>query len=125
MPAFGPDIYKEDEWAEEHCAPTRANSGHHPGAATVGDFMAVARRSKAKPRLMPLRRSGPRNDMESAHRGGPSASSSSTAPQPGEVARACERICGVPCNLRVAPDRTTQQNAAVDGAVLISQKEAA
>ena len=47
------------------------------------------------------------------------------APQRGEVARACERACGVPCNLCVTRDQATQQNAAVDGAVVIAQKEAA
>ena len=65
-------------------------------------------------------------------RPGPSASSSSssvaqnfTAPQRGEVARACEHVCGVPCNLRVDQDRATQQKAAVDGAIKIAQEEPA
>ena len=73
--------------------------------------------------------------MVSAHRGapyrpGPSASSSSSvappfaAPQRGEVARACEPVCGVPCNFWVARDRAAQQNAAVEGAVSIAQEEA-
>ena len=47
------------------------------------------------------------------------------APERGKVARACERVCGVPCNFRFARDRARQQNAAVDGAVLITQEEAA
>ena len=71
-----------------------------------------------------------------AHRGrpsqlGPSASSSNSvaqvfaAPQRGEVARACERIRGMPWNLRVPQDRTAQQNAFEDRAVLIVQGDAA
>ena len=66
--------------------------------------------------------------MESASRGGRPAdqasSSSSVAPDQRDVARACERACGVPCNLRVARQRATQQNAAVEGAVGIVQGEA-
>ena len=38
------------------------------------------------------------------------------------MARACERVRGVPGNLRVARDRATRQNAAADGAVLIAQE---
>ena len=49
----------------------------------------------------------------------------SAAPQQNEVASACERVCGVPCNLQVATDRATQQRAAVDGALLITQEEVA
>ena len=41
------------------------------------------------------------------------------------MARACERACGVPCNLRVARQRATQQNAAAEGAIGIAQQEAA
>ena len=41
------------------------------------------------------------------------------------MALAWKHICGVPCNLRVARDGAPQQNASVDGAVLISQEEAA
>ena len=41
------------------------------------------------------------------------------------MARTCERVCGVPCNLRVARDRAAQQNAAVAGAVLMAQEGAA
>ena len=59
--------------------------------------------------------------MGRASRPGPSASSSSSSvagtfarPQQCKVARACERVCGVPCNLWVARDWATQQNAAVD-----------
>ena len=67
--------------------------------------------------------------MESAHRGrmpaDQASSSSSVAPDQRDVARACERACGVPCNLRVARQRATQQNAAVEGAVGIAQEEAA
>ena len=78
----------------------------------MGDFMELARRSKAKPALsLHLKRSGPSSDVESANRGalprpGPSnRSSSSLAPPPaaqqGKVARACKRVCGMPCNLQV------------------------
>ena len=67
--------------------------------------------------------------MESAHRGrmpaDQASSSSSGAPDQRDVACACERACGVPCNLRVARQRATQQNAAVEGAVCIAQEEAA
>ena len=67
--------------------------------------------------------------MESAHRGrmpaDQASSSSSVAPDQRDVARACERACGVPCNLRVARQRATQQNAAVEGAVGIAQEKAA
>ena len=67
--------------------------------------------------------------MESAHRGrmlvDQASSSSSVAPDQRDVARACERACGVPCNLRVARQRATQQKAAMEGAVGIAQLEAA
>ena len=67
--------------------------------------------------------------MESAQRGrmpaDQASSSSSVAPDQREVARACERACGVPCNLQFAQQRATQQNAAVEGAVGIAQEEAA
>ena len=53
------------------------------------------------------------------------SSSSSVAPDQRDVARACKRACGVPCNLRVARQLATQQNAAVEGAVGIAQEEAA
>ena len=66
--------------------------------------------------------------MESAHRGrmpaDQASSSGSVAPHQRDVARACERTCGVPCNLRVARQRATQQNAAVEGAVGIAHEEA-
>ena len=67
--------------------------------------------------------------MESAHRGrmpaDQASSSSSVAPDQRDVARACERACGVPCNLRVARQRARQHNAAMEGAVGIAQQEAA
>ena len=107
----------------------RASGGHHPGHTTLGDFLEVAKQAKAKPRQLHLRKSGPSSDVESAHRGRMPAdqatSSSSVAPNQRDVARACERACGVPCNLRVARQRATQQNAAVEGAVGIAQEEAA
>ena len=99
LPAFTPDLHGEGRPAEEPRAPTRTNGGLHPGAATLGNFRAVTRRPKTKPRLLPLKRSGPSSDAESAQRGGPSASSSSSAPQRGEVVCTCERICGVPSGL--------------------------
>ena len=113
-------------------SPQRANGGHHPGHATLGDFMEVAKQTKAKPRPLLLRPqqapAGPSSDVESAHRGRMPADqasfSSSAAPTQRDVARACERACGVPCKLRVARQRATQQNAAVEGAVGIAHEEA-
>ena len=106
----------------------RASGGHHPGHTTLGDFLEVAKHAKAKPRQLHLRKSGSSSDVESAHRGrmpaDQASSSSSVAPDQRDVARACERACGVPCNLRVARQRATQQNAAVEGAVAIAQHEA-
>ena len=109
-------------------SPQRASGGHHPGHTTLGNFLQVAKKAKAKPRALPLRNSGPSSDVESAHRGrrpaDQASSSSSVTPDQRDVARACERACGVPCNLRVARQRATQQNAAVEGAVGIAQEEA-
>ena len=113
-------------------SPQRANGGHHPGHATLGDFMEVAKQTQAKPRRLLLRPqqapAGPSSDVESAHRGrmpaDQASSSSSAAPAQRDVARACERVCRVPCNLRVARQRATQQNAAVEGAVGIAHEEA-
>ena len=113
-------------------SPQRANDGHHPGHATLGDFMEVAKQTKAKPRPLLLRPqqapAGPSSEVESAHRGrmpaDQASSSSSAAPTQRDVARACERACEVPCNLRVARQRTTQQKAAVEGAVGIAHEEA-
>ena len=110
-------------------SPQRANGGHQPGHTTLGDFFQVARQTKAKPRPLLLRKSGPSSDVESAHRGrmpaDQASSSSSVALDQRDVARACERACGVPCNLRVVRQRATQQNAAVEGAAGIAQQEAA
>ena len=110
-------------------SPQRASGGHHPGHTTLGDFLEVAKQAKAKPRQLHLRKSGPSSDVELAHRGRMQAdqasSSSSVAPNQRDVARACERACGVPCNLRVARQPATQQKAAVEGAVGIAQQEAA
>ena len=113
-------------------SPQRANGGHRPGHATLGDFTEVAKQTKAKPCPLLLRpqqaAAGPSSDVESAHRGrmppDQASSSSSAAPTRRDVARACERACGVPCNLRVAQQRATQQNAAVEGAVGIAHEEA-
>ena len=109
-------------------SPQRASGGHHPGHTTLGDFLQVAKHAKAKPRQLHLRKSGPSSDVRSAHRWMPAdqaSSSSSVAPDQRDVARACERACGVPCNLRVARQRATQQNDAMEGAVGIAQQEAA
>ena len=110
-------------------SPQRASGGYHPGHTTFGDFLEVAKKAKAKPRQLHLRKSGPSSDVESAHRGrmpaDQSSSSSSVAPDQRDVARACERACGVPCNLRVARQRAKQQNVAVEGAFGIAQEEAA
>ena len=110
-------------------SPQRASGGHHPDHATLGDFLQVAKQTKAKPRQLHLRKSGPSSDVKSAHRGrmpaDQASSSSSVAPDQRDVARACERACGVPCNLRVARQQATQQSAAVEGAVGIAQEEAA
>ena len=109
-------------------SPQRASGGHHPGHTTLGDFLEVAKQAKAKPRQLHLGKSGPSSNVESAHsRRRPAdqaSSSSSVAPDQRDVARACERYCGVPCNLQVARQRATQQNAAVEGAVGIAQEEA-
>ena len=113
-------------------SPQRANGGHHPGHATLGDFIQVARQTKAKPRPLLLRPQqapeGPSSDVESAHRGrmpADQASSSSSVAPDRDVARACERACGVPCNLRVPRQRARQHGAAVEGAVDIAGEEAA
>ena len=110
-------------------SPQRASGGHHPGHTTVGDFFQVAKHAKAKPRQLHLMKSGPSSDVESAHRGrmpaDQASSSSSVAPDQRDVARASECACGVPRNLRVARQRATQQNAAMEGAVGIAQQEAA
>ena len=110
-------------------SPQRANGGHHPGHTTLGDFLEVAKQTKAKPRPLLLRKSGPSSDVESAHRGrmpaDQASSSSSVAADQRDVARACERTCGVPCNLRVARQRAKQHSAAMEGADSIAQQEAA
>ena len=98
--------YQESRGGTPAPSPQRASGGHHPGHTTLGDFLEVAKQAKAKPRQLHLRKSGPSSDVESAHRGrmpaDQASSSSSVAPDQRDVARACERTCGVPCNLRVA-----------------------
>ena len=110
-------------------SPQRANGGHHPGHTTLGDFIQVAKQTKAKPCPLLLRKSGPSSDVESAHRGrmpaDQASSSSSVAPDQRDVARACERACGVPCHLRAARQRAKQHSAAMEGAVGIAQEGAA
>ena len=71
-----------------------------------------------KARPLPLKKSGPSSDVESAHR-------SALSPSRREVARACERACGVPCNLRLERERASAQNAAVDQAMCIAEQEEA
>ena len=113
-------------------SPQRANGGHHPGSTTLGDYIRVAKQTQAKPRPLLLRArqapAGPSSDVESAHRGrmpaDQASSSSSVAPER-DVARACERACGVPCNRRVARQRARQYSAAVESAAGIAQEEAA
>ena len=110
-------------------SPQRGNGGHHPGHTTLGDFLEVAKQTRAKPRPLLLRKSGPSSDVEPAHRGrtpvDQASCGSSVAPDQRDVARACERACGVPCNLRVARQRAKQHSAAMEGAVGIAQQEAA
>ena len=110
-------------------SPQRASGGHHPGHTTLGDFLEVAKQARAKPCPLHLRKSSPSSDVESAHRGrmpaDQASSTSSVAPDQRDVARACERACGVPCNLLVARQRATQQKAAVERAVGIALEEAA
>ena len=48
-------------------SPQRANGGHHPGHATLGDFIQVAKQTQAKPRPLLLRKSGPSSDVESCN----------------------------------------------------------
>ena len=110
-------------------SPQRTGGGHHPGHTTLGDYSQVAKQTKAKPRPLLLKKSGPSSDVESAHRGrmptDQASSSSRVAPVQRDVARACERACGVPCNLRVARQQAAQQDAAMEGASGIAQQEAA
>ena len=113
-------------------SPPRANGGHHPGSTTLGDYIQVAKQTqgKSRPLLLTARQApaGPSSDVESAHRGrmpaDQASSSSSVAPER-DVARACERACGVPCNRWVARQRARQYSAAVEGATGIAQEEAA
>ena len=114
-------------------SPERANGGRHPGSTTLGDYFQVAKQTKAKPRQLLLRPqqapAGPSSDVESAHRGrmptDQASSSSRVAPVQRDMARASERACGVPCNLRVARQRAMQQDAAMEGASGIAHEEAA
>ena len=124
-----PAVENETKGVNPASSPQRASGGHHPGHTTVGEFIEVAKKAKAKPRQLHLRKSGPSSDVESAHRerrpAEEASSSSSVTPNQRDVARACERACRVPCNLRVARQRATEQNAAVEGAVGIAQREPA
>ena len=50
-------------------SPQRASGSHHPGHTTLGHFVDVAKKAKAKPRPLHLRKSGPSSDVESTHHG--------------------------------------------------------
>ena len=50
-------------------SPQRASGGHHPGHTALGDYLQVAKQTKAKPRPLLLRESGPSSNVGSAHRG--------------------------------------------------------
>ena len=119
----------ETEGGNPAPSPQRASGGHHPGHTTLGNFFEVAKKAKARTRQLHLRKSGHSSDVESAHRGrmpaDQASSSSSVAPDQRDVACACQNACGVPCNLWVARQQATQQNAAVEGAVGIAQEKAA
>ena len=95
---IGPDMHLDDKKKDKEAAVGPSSSGAHSGAATLGYFIAVAKKSRAKTHPLPLRKSGHSSDVESAHRGAPSHPRS-------ELARACERTCGVPYHLRVAKER--------------------
>ena len=81
-------------------SPQQASGGHQPGQTTLGDFLQVAKKDKVKTRQLPLRKSGPSSDVEWAHLGrrpaDEASSSGGAAPNKGDVARACERVCGCP-----------------------------
>ena len=66
LTAFRPDIHEADRPAQEPGVRQWANSGDQTCTATLNDFIAVAGRSRAKPRPLPLRRSGPSSNVESA-----------------------------------------------------------
>ena len=42
VPTLSPSLHEEDRLTEEPSAPSRTNGGRDPGAAALGDFMAVA-----------------------------------------------------------------------------------
>ena len=114
VPDFRTDLCQADRPAEEPSAPSPGKGGPHPRAATLGDFMEVARRSNAKPaRPLQLKRSGPRSDVELAHRGAPAAQdppppAAAVWPQPlmplsegkwparAGASAACPATCGLP-----------------------------
>ena len=81
--------------------PKRDNRGGHPAAAPLANFIAAAQGSGVRPGYLPLRRSGPNSNVEPAHSGTPTPRRSAAPPR-SKVARACERVCGVPCDLQVA-----------------------
>ena len=45
-------------------SPQPASGGHHPGHTTLGEFLKVAKKAKAKPRPLHLRKSGPSSEVE-------------------------------------------------------------
>ena len=84
-PTSAPTSTGEVPLAEERSVPSTGKGGPHLRAATLGNFMEVARRSKAKlARLLHLKRSRPSSDVESVHRGAP--------PRPGTSAHSSSRV---------------------------------
>ena len=65
-------------------SPQRANGGHHPGHTTLGDFLEVAKQTKAKPRTLLLRKSGPSSAWSRPTAGGcqPTRPAPAAAPLP-------------------------------------------
>ena len=77
----------------------RASGSHHPIHTTLGDFLEVAKKAKAKPRPLLPRKSGPGSDVESAHRGRMPAdqASSSSSVAPDQRARPAPASAPVGC----------------------------
>ena len=109
--------YQESLAAEDAQAAENETKGQNPSPQPpAGQWrspprphLEVAKKAKAEPRQLHLRKSGPSSDVESAHRGrrptDEASCSSSVAPDQRDMARTCERACGGPCNLRVARQR--------------------
>ena len=92
LPTFSPNLHDAGRPAEELSGPEWAYGGHHTGAAILGDFIAVIQRFRAKPRLLPLRRS-----VEQRRRAGPEGEAShSSTMQSGWLLRAHLRRASQP-----------------------------